>query len=125
MIKKTTNLTELKLLAGLITEDEAMNDEARELEIFIMNDEDMYRRHFMQIVNNFKRKIKRGVYDHDKAPKLVMYMVDEAARRYIKMHGSPTDRVQDVFPKETRLMVANKLADTIYSDIKAGEYNEV
>ena len=71
MIKKTTNLTELKRLAGLITEDEAMNDEARELEIFIMNDEDMYRRHFMQIVNNFKRKIKRGVYDHDKAPKLV------------------------------------------------------
>ena len=125
MIKKTTSLTELKRLAGLISEDEAMNDEARELELFIMNDENMYRRHFMQIVNNFKRKIKRGVYDHDKAPKLVMYMVDEAARQYVKMHGSPNARVQDMFPKETRLMVANKLADSIYSDIKAGEYNDV
>ena len=125
MIKKTTSLTELKRLAGLISEDEAMNDEARELELFIMNDEALYRRHFMAIVNNFKRKIKRGVYDHDKAPKLVMYMVDEAARQYVKMHGSPNVRVQDMFPKETRLMVANKLADSIYSDIKAGEYNEV
>ena len=37
MIKKTTSLTELKRLAGLISEDEAMNDEARELELFIMN----------------------------------------------------------------------------------------
>ena len=52
-------------------------------------------------------------------------MVDEAARQYVKMHGSPNARVQDMFPKETRLMVANKLADSIYSDIKAGEYNEV
>ena len=125
MIKKTTSLTELKRLAGLISEDEAMNDEARELELFIMNDEALYRRHFMAIVNNFKRKIKRGVYDHDKAPKLVMYMVDEAARQYVKAHGAPNSRVQDIFPKETRLMVANKLADSIYSDIKAGEYNEV
>ena len=101
------------------------SDAVNELDLFIMNDEDLYRRHFMAIVNNFKRKIKRGVYDHDKAPKLVMYMVDEAARQYVKMHGSPNVRVQDMFPKETRLMVANKLADSIYSDIKAGEYNEV
>ena len=42
MIKKTTSLTELKRLAGLISEDDAMNDEARELELFIMNDEDLY-----------------------------------------------------------------------------------
>tara|TARA_Y100001970_G_scaffold90489_2_gene114099 strand:- start:744 stop:1121 length:378 start_codon:yes stop_codon:yes gene_type:complete len=125
MIKKTTTLTELRRLAGLIKEDDAMNDEARELELFIMNDEQLYRQQFMAIVNNFKRKMKRGVYDHDKAPKAVMYLVDNAARKYVKMHAATTARVQDIFPKETRLMVANKLADSIYSDIKAGEYDEV
>ena len=38
--------------------------EKRELELFIMNDQDLYRQMFMPIIMNIVRKMKRGVYDH-------------------------------------------------------------
>ena len=100
-------------------------DAVNELDSFIMNNEDLYRRRFMPIISNLKRKIRKGIYDHEKAQKLWMYLIDDAAKKYVQEFGSSGQDVKDMFPKETRLMVANKLADSIYSDIKAGEYNEV
>ncbi len=41
---------------------EALDSDAmNELKLFINNDEDLYRRQFMPIIANIKRKIKRGV----------------------------------------------------------------
>ena len=35
------------------------SDAVNELDLFIMNDEDLYRRRFMPIITNIKRKLKK------------------------------------------------------------------
>ena len=95
----------------------------RELDLFIMNDEDLYRRRFMPIILNLKRKMAKGVYDHKLAVKLWMYLVDDAAKEYVKEFGSQQDDVADMFPKETREQVARVISDRELENIKQGEYD--
>jgi len=40
----------------------------------------------MPIISNIKRKIAKGVYNHEKAQKLWMYLVDDAAKAYVEEH---------------------------------------
>ena len=106
--------------------NEAMDSDAvNELDSFIQNDEDLYRRRFMPIITNIRRKMKRGVYDHEKVIKLWMYLVDDAARKYVQEFGTPDQDVKDMFPKETRLQVAQKIADREKENIEQGEYDAV
>ena len=103
---------------------EAMDSDAvNELDSFIMNDEDLYRRRFMPIISNIKRKLKRNVYDHEKAQKLWMYLIDDAARKYVQEFGSSGTDVKDMFPKETRQQVARIISDRELENIKQGEYD--
>ena len=99
------------------------SDAVNELDSYIMNNEDLYRRRFMPIISNIKRKIAKGVYDHEKAQTLWMYLVDDAAKAYVQEHGSVDQDVKDVFPKETRLQVAQAIADREKENIEQGEYN--
>ena len=101
------------------------SDAVNELDLFIMNDEDLYRRRFMPIITNIKRKMERGVYDHEKVIKLWMYLVDDAARQYVQEFGSPDQDVKDMFPKETRLQVAQVIANREKENIEQGEYDVV
>ena len=101
------------------------SDAVNELDSFIMNDEDLYRRRFMPIITNIRRKMKRDVYDHEKVIKLWMYLVDDAARKYVQDNGTPDQDVKDVFPKETRLKVAQVIADREKENIEQGEYDAV
>ena len=94
-----------------------------ELDSYIMNNEDLYRRRFMPIISNIKRKLKRNVYDHEKAQKLWMYLVDDAAKEYVKEFGSTQDDVSNMFPKETRERVARIISDRELENIKQGEYD--
>ena len=104
--------------------NEAMDSDAvNELDSFLMNDEDLYRRRFMPIISNIKRKMKRGVYDHEKSIKLWMYLVDDAAKKYVKEFGSVEQDVQDMFPKETRLHLASVMSQRELDNIKQGEYD--
>tara|TARA_Y100000817_G_scaffold294842_1_gene269071 strand:- start:202 stop:558 length:357 start_codon:yes stop_codon:yes gene_type:complete len=103
---------------------EAMDSDAvNELDSFIQNDEDLYRRRFMPIISNIKRKMKRNVYDHEKVIKLWMYLVDDAAKKYVKEFGSVDQDVADMFRKETRLQVAQIIADREKENIEQGEYD--
>jgi len=101
------------------------SDAINELDSFIMNDEELYRRRFMPIIENLKRKMKRGVYDDQKAIKLWMYLIDDAAREYVKQFGSPDQDVKDMFPKETRLKVAEVISLREKENIEKGEYDVV
>jgi hypothetical protein len=96
-----------------------------ELDLFIMNNEDLYRRRFMPIIQNLKRKIARNVYDHEKAKQLWMYLIDDAAKEYVKEFGNPDEDVKDMFPKETRLRVAELIADREFENLKQGEYDVI
>jgi hypothetical protein len=94
-----------------------------ELDSYIMNNEDLYRRRFMPIISNIRRKLNKNVYDHEKAQKLWMYLVDDAAKEYVKEFGSTQDDVSTMFPKETRQEVAKIISDRELENIKAGEYD--
>ena len=69
------------------------SDAVNELDTYIMNNEDLYRRRFMPIISNIKRKLAKNVYDHEKAQTLWMYLVDDAAKEYVKEFGSSSERV--------------------------------
>ena len=99
------------------------SDAVNELDSYIMNTEDLYRRRFMPIIENLKRKMKRGIYDDKLAIKLWMYLVDDAAVKYVQEFGTPEQDVKDMFPKETRLQVASKIADREKENIEQGEYD--
>ena len=99
------------------------SDAVNELDTYIMNNENLYRRRFMPIISNIKRKLKRNVYDHEKAQKLWMYLVDDAAKEYVKEFGSTQDDVANMFPKETRQQVARIMSDRELENIKQGEYD--
>ena len=65
--------------------------------------------------------MKRGVYDHELAPKLWQYLVDAGAKQYILEFGGT---VRDQFPKEARMALAQDIADEQYEMLQAGEYSE-
>jgi len=97
------------------------SDATNELDTYIMNNEELYRRRFMPIIANIKRKLKKGIYDHDKAQKLWMYLVDDGAKEFVKAEY-PNEDVADRFPKETRLHLASIMAQRELDNIKQGEY---
>ena len=99
------------------------SDAVNELDTYIMNSEELYRRRFMPIISNIKRKLAKDVYDHEKAQKLWMYLVDDAAKEYVKEFGSQQDDVSNMFPKETRMQVARIISDRELENIKQGEYD--
>ena len=99
------------------------SDAVNELDSYIMNNEDLYRRRFMPIISNIRRKLAKNVYDHEKAQKLWMYLVDDAAKEYVKEFGSTQDDVATMFPKETRMQVARVISDRELENIKQGEYD--
>jgi|TARA_Y100000022_G_C13003613_1_gene263463 uridine kinase len=99
------------------------SDAVNELDSYIMNNEELYRRRFMPIISNIKRKMKRGIYDHEKVIKLWMYLVDDAAKQYVQEFGSTQDDVSTMFPKETRLRVAQVIADREKENIENKEYD--
>ena len=84
---------------------------AEELRQFIANDYDLYRQQETPIRANLERKVKRGTYDHDKAPKLWLYLVTSGARKYVKEHCSKGDTIRRIFPLKMREELAQKLAD--------------
>ena len=95
-------------------------EEKRELELFIMNDQDLYRQMFLPIIMNLARKMKRGVYNHQMAPKLWQYLVDQGARKYVMQNGGT---VRNTFPKQARIELAKDMADEQMEMLKAGEYS--
>tara|TARA_R100000501_G_C2588045_1_gene88978 strand:- start:352 stop:696 length:345 start_codon:yes stop_codon:yes gene_type:complete len=84
---------------------------AEELRQFIANDYDLYRQQETPIRANLERKVKRGTYNHDKAPKLWLYLVTSGARKYVKEHCSKGDTIRRIFPLKMREELAQKLAD--------------
>ena len=101
------------------------SDAVNELDSYLMNNEELYRRRFMPIIENLKRKMKKGIYDDKLAIKLWMYLVDDGAREYVKEFGDPSQDVKDMFPKETRLKVAEIISLREKENIEKGEYDVV
>jgi hypothetical protein len=89
----------------------------RELELYIDNTEPLYRQS-LAIQKNLLRKIAKGRYDHRKAPKLWLYMVNEGARRYVKEFGG-NGRL--MFPLAGKKNLAKRYANQFVRMIQSGE----
>jgi len=80
----------------------------RELVLYITNDGELYRRQVIPIIDNLRKKIKRNVYDADKAVKLWKYLADAGAKKYTQEFGTPDAMI---FSPATREAVAVELRD--------------
>jgi len=114
-LNESVQMTKVRRLRTKI--NEALDREAvRELQLYIENDSDLYRRQIIPIVKNIQRKMKSGKYDHTKAPKLWMYLVDNGAKKYVKEFGGD---VKSMFPKDVRHSVAVNMANEYRAEIES------
>jgi hypothetical protein len=94
-------------------------DDVRELDLFIDNDQSQYKRK-VEMYKNLTRKIKREVYDRERAPKLFMYLVNDAAKAYDAMYGSGDGKS---FSKATKEALAEEMVDEFEAVYKNKEYD--
>ena len=92
---------------------ENWKDEATELKLFIDNDANLYRQRLVPIVKNIQKKMKSGKYDHNKAPKLWKYLVDDGAKKYAKEFPGVK------FDRKVKDHVAQEFADEYRVEIEA------
>lgn len=70
-------------------------EEARELFLYATNDGMLYRRMISAVLDNLEKKIKKGIYDKEKAIDAWYYVATEASNKYNKDFGykfNVTDR---------------------------------
>jgi hypothetical protein len=99
--------------AGGMVDEEA----AHELKIYIDTTAELYNQK-KAIVANLKKKAAKGVYNHQLAAKLWMYLADAGAKMYIREFANSGD-LPRVFSKQTRMKTAQEFADQ-YKDIVSG-----
>jgi hypothetical protein len=97
----------------------------KELELYIENNEQLYKQQLIPIIKNILTKMKRGVYDHSLAPKLWLYLVDAGAKKYIQEFGGPGDKIQNIFPVSMRRELAQDFADYYKEEIELGNYDNM
>lgn len=105
---------------------EADQDAARELEIFVHNDADLYRRQFQPIQKNLITKKARGQYDHEKAVKLFMYLMESGAKKYSIEFGngrSDPGEWHRTFSKPTREAAARIFVEEFETEAGYGNYD--
>jgi len=113
------NINMLKL-ANVLTEG-VDKDAARELEVFIDNDGQLYNQQYLPILKNLSKKSKKGKYDKKLAVKLWMYLVDNGAKKYFK-DNKGMGKWNDMFNKATRIVVAQELEKMNREEIEMGNY---
>lgn len=95
------------------------NEDVRELVLYITNNGDMYRGIIDSTVKNLRRKIKRGIYDEQRAIDAWMYVADEGVRRYDREFGSGRGSLT-FLDKPTRREIAKELKDEYDEYVREG-----
>ena len=87
---------------------EELSEAMVELDLYIENDEPLYR---MQkaIIKNLAAKTKRGAYVHSKAPQAWSYFVEAGAKKYAKEFAT-AKQWSIMFPKKERDVLARHYA---------------
>lgn len=83
--------------------------EVHELQLFCENDGDLHRQQAQPIESNLRKKMAKGVYNHEKAKKLWGYLAESCAKKYARESGGgPWHKV---FSTADRREVAKIFAD--------------
>jgi len=97
---------------------------AHELDLFIVNDADLYRQQHIPIIKNLITKMARGTYDSEKAVKMFMYLVESGAKKYKKEFGDGL-KWHEMFNVATRREVAKSLRDSFETEAELGNYDHL
>jgi hypothetical protein len=90
----------------------------QDLQLFIDNDSDLYMASVMPKIEYIQKRLKAGDYDHTKAAKLWLYLIDEGARKYCQVFKEKTNK----FPKHLREELAKDYAAYYLYEIQLGNY---
>lgn len=123
-MKKSSDIRKKYPMEACFLRQAKMSDEARELQLYIENDGQLYRQQFQPIIKNLMTKRAQGKYDSAKAVKLFMYLMDNGAKKYHKEMGSPGQKWMDMFPKSARLEAAKAFVEDFESEAEEGSYDE-
>lgn len=93
---------------------------ATELALFIENDGDLYRQQVVSIHKNLITKMARGIYNHDKAVKLMGYLMEAGAKKYAREYGGTWNYI---FSVATRKYVAEEFTKAFEQEAKYGNYD--
>ncbi len=85
---------------------EHLSDAAHELVMHADNHAQLHHGSHMPIINNLKKKAKKGVYDSEKAKKLWGYHADRAAQSYHKEYGDKATPWHKMFTTDDRKQAA-------------------
>ncbi len=88
--------------------------EARELELFVDNDEPIYRIK-MSVFHSLAKKKDKGRYDAKLAPKAFLPLVTAAAKKYVREFGTLGDHWNLIFTPISRRHAAVGLAQQFES----------
>jgi hypothetical protein len=100
-------------------------DAVNELDLYIRDNEDIYRKQFLPLIHTLNVLRKSKKYNNESAVKKWQSLVDSAAQDWIKENGMPHEDVINLFPKESREKLAQALADRELKNMEAGEYDVV
>jgi hypothetical protein len=101
------------------------HDAARELELYVENDGDLYRQQYVPIIKNLMKRRAKGTYNRDLAVKLFMYLIDAGARKYIVEFGTRGQKIDSMFNRNTRLEVAKRFRDHFETEAGLGNYDKM
>jgi len=87
-----------------------------ELHIYADNTAELYTQK-KAILQNIERRIRKGTYDPRLAPKLWLYWIDAAAKRYTKEFDAPGGSSFGIFNKATREELARRIAEQEYAEL--------
>lgn len=97
-----------------------MTDDARELDLYIMNDAGFVSR-VEAIARNYERKRAKGTYDSKRAAKGFHRLTLDAAHAYSSDFSTGRDGAR-MFPKRVRLEVCESLREHLESEWSAGNF---
>jgi hypothetical protein len=108
---------------GLVVDDKRLDtkeqsDEERELELYIDNDSDLYRKRKHPIEINLTKKLASGKFDINQAPKLYRYLIDDGIKKYTKDFGGIR------LTKEQKDNLSKAYVNQFLEDADSGQFDE-
>lgn len=100
-------------------------DAARELELFIDNDGQLYAQQTKPIIKNLATKKAQGKYTAAGARKLFMYLMNEGAKRYARRHSSSVSDWNLIFSVATRKEVAGRFVRQFEDNWRGGYFRDL
>ena len=96
--------------------------EARELDLYMMNDSAIYHAYYLPVALNLQKKWQKGEYDKDLGIKGMRRAVDAAAKQYNREHGSMSTPWHKLFSVGDRDAVAENLVDNLVAEWRLGNF---